>query len=403
MRLAINLVLSLGMLALCTWLVWPNEKEILNLHAKIAELHWVDFRPYLAAYLGLQIIVHLCRSLRWNHLLAPLGVTVPAGPLLAISSVGFMAILAFPVRLGEFVRPGLLRKGGYTTASAALGTVAVERIVDGLIISLLVFVAFFAHRGATSPSWMMATAYGALGLFAAALVFLVFATRRPEPTVRFCLSLTLLPRFAPRIAARIEHMLIDMIRGFASLKDRRSLTLFLVWSVVYWGANGAGVWVLARAFGLPLSLTGAYATMGLVGIGISLPNSPGLVGQFEWFTLLGLSLYLGFDPANKDTPLYAAAATFAIAQHLLQVAWYVAMGALGLATPWVSFDDLWSARKIAPDDAGDHERAAEPLPAPDLPHATARAGGSGNGNGNGKKLAPEPRSTDDPVHAPDRS
>ena len=355
MRLAINLVLSLGMLALCTWLVWPNGDERQGLVAELGKLRWADFRPYLAAYLGLQVVVHLCRSLRWNHLLAPLGVKVPAGPLLAISSVGFMAILAFPARLGEFVRPGLLRKGGYTTASAALGTVAVERIVDGLIISLIVFVAFFAHRGPSSPSWMMITAYVALGVFAAALVFLVFAMRRPEPTVRFCLSLTLLPRFAPRIAALLEHVLLDMIRGFASLKEGRSLALFLGWSVVYWGANGLGVWVLAHAFGLPLSLIGAYATMGLLGIGISLPNSPGLVGQFEWFTLLGLSIYLGFDPRDKATTLYELAFAFALVQHLLQVAWYVAMGALGLATPWVSFHDLWSARKVAPEDGGDGE------------------------------------------------
>jgi hypothetical protein len=397
MRLAINLLLSLGMLALCTWLVWPGAAERVQLQAVIGGLSWADVGPYLAAYLGLQILVHLCRALRWNHLLAPLGVHVPAGPLLAISSVGFMAILALPARLGEFVRPGLLRRGNYTTASAALGTVAVERIVDGLIISLLVFGAFFAHHGPTSPGWMMPTAYAALGVFTVALLFLVFALRRPEGTVRFCLALTLLPRLAPRIAGIIEHRLLEVIRGFSALKHVRSLVLFLVWSMVYWGANGLGVWVLAHAFGLPLSLIGAYATMGLLGVGISLPNSPGLVGQFQWFTLLGLSLYLGFDvgdPATMHSALHARALTFAIAQHLLQVAWYVAMGALGLASPWVSFHDLWSARTVAPDDTA---AAAEPRPPAELPRASVVAGASDD-----LDLAPEPRSTDDPVHAPDR-
>jgi uncharacterized protein (TIRG00374 family) len=380
MRLAINLGLSLAMLALCTWLVWPDADERMHLHDVVATMHWASFAPYLAGWLGLQIVVHLCRSLRWNHLLAPLGVRVPVGPLLAISSVGFMAILALPARLGEFVRPGLLRKGGYTTASAALGTVAVERIVDGLIISLLVFVAFFAHRGPGSPAWMMPTAYAALGVFATALVFLLFALRRPEPTVRFCLALTLLPRFAPRFAHAIEHRLIDMIRGFSALKDVRNLALFMAWSVAYWGLNGLGVWLLAHAFHLELSLVGAYATMGLLGVGISLPNSPGLVGQFQAFTLLGLSLYLDLGTASVYTVRHAYALAFAITQHLLQVAWYVGMGAIGLATPWVSFHDLWSARRAEPD-----------------------AGGDAAPGGDDKKLAPEPRGTDDPAHAPDRS
>jgi hypothetical protein len=71
----------------------------------------------------------------------------------------------------------------------------------------------------------------------------------------------------------------------------------------------------------------------------------------------------------------------------------------------VSFHDLWSARKVAPDDS---EPAAEPLPVAgpvptaELPRATIEAGGSGSAKKD-KKLASESRSTDDPVHAPDRS
>jgi uncharacterized protein (TIRG00374 family) len=396
MRLAINLLLSLGMLALCTWLVWPDSKEATQLQHVVSTLRWADFAPYLAGYLGLQVIIHLCRSLRWNHLLAPLGVKVPAGPLIAISSVGFMAILALPARLGELVRPGLLRKGGYTTAAAALGTVAVERIVDGLIISLLVFCAFFAHRGPGAPGWMMPTAYAALGVFAAALVFLVFAMRRPAPTVAFCMKLTLLPRFAPRLAASIEHKLLDMIRGFAVLRDVRSISLFLAWTIVYWTANGLGLWLLAHAFHLELSLVGAFATMGLLGVGISLPNAPGLVGQFQAFTLLGLSVYLGFDashPTADQAVVYGSALAFAIAQHLLQVAWYVLMGGLGLAPPWVSFHDLWSARKVAADDDA-------PVPVHEVVRAPTRPA---TPSGSTKKLAPEPRTADDAVHASEPS
>jgi uncharacterized membrane protein YbhN (UPF0104 family) len=374
MRLAINLTLSLGMLALCTWLVWPDADARAQLHGVFARMDWAHFGSYLAAYFGLLIVVHVCRSLRWNHLLAPLGVRVPAGPLLAISSVGFMAILALPARLGEFVRPGLLRKGWYLSAWAALGTVAVERIIDGLVISLLVFGAFFAHRGPGSPAWMMLTAYGALALFATALVFLVFALRRPEPTVRFCLTLSLLPRFAPRLAAAIEHWLLDTIRGFAALKDVKNLVLFLIWTTAYWTLNGLGVWVLAQAFDLPLPLVGAYATMGLLGVGLMLPNSPGLVGQFQWFTLLGLSLYLGFDPRESPphTGLYTLAFAFAFTQYLLQVVWYVAMGVLGLASPWVSFHDLWAARKMTPD--SDSSSGGTPAQPADLPRAKIESG-----------------------------
>jgi uncharacterized protein (TIRG00374 family) len=300
--------------------------------------------------------------------LHPIGVWLSPGRLLAISSVGFMAILALPARLGEFVRPGLLRRRGIS-ASAALGTVAVERIVDGLMISLFVFGAFFAIRGPGSPGWMMPTAYLALSVFATALVFLVFAMWRPEATVRTCLRISLLTWLAPRLARVIEDKLLEMIRGFAVLKDRRNLVAFCVWSLVYWIANGLGVWVLARGFGLPLSVTGGLATMGLVAVGISLPNSPGLVGQFQWFTLLGLSLYLGSSVMCEPGPgavcgaLHAQALAFAIANHLIQVIWYVTMGALGLASPWVSFADLRRARRDATEDAAGDAASEKLAPA----------------------------------------
>jgi uncharacterized protein (TIRG00374 family) len=343
MKLAINLALSFGMLALCLWLVWPGAAERHELVLAFERLEWVSFAPYLFGFFGLQIVVHLCRSLRWNHLLAPLGVKIPPGPLLAISSVGFMAILALPARLGEFVRPTLLRRYK-VSGSSGLGTVAVERIVDGLLISLFVFIAFFSLRGPNAQSWMMPTAYTALGVFSAALAFVLFAMWRSEPTVDFCLRISLLPRIAPRISAIIRTKLLDLIRGFSVIRDKKNLIAFVAWSLVYWTCNGLGVWLLTRAFGIPISVMGGMATMALVAIGISLPNAPGLVGQFQWFTLLGLSLYLGPEVLREGSALHPLALAAAITQHLLQVAWYVAMGFLAFATPWVSFSDLRKAR-----------------------------------------------------------
>jgi uncharacterized protein (TIRG00374 family) len=348
MKLAVNLVLSLGMLALCMWLVWPDATVRAQLETALRALDASTFAPYLAAYLGVLVIVHLTRSLRWKYLLAPLGVRIPTGPLLAISSVGFMAILALPARLGEFVRPGLMRKRGIS-ASAALGTVAVERIVDGLLVSLFVFVAFFALRGPQAPGWMMPTAYAAIGVFSLAMIFLVGALKWPEKSVRFWLELSLLPRFAPRIANLIEQKALDMIRGFEVMRDKRNLALFVAYSLVYWVCNGLGVYVLARAFGLPLTLVGGFATMGLVAVGITLPNSPGLVGQFQWFTLLGLSLYLP-GAATKGSAIYGSSFAFANIHYGLQVFWYILCGARGLATKYVSFHDLWDAKKIGDKD-----------------------------------------------------
>jgi uncharacterized protein (TIRG00374 family) len=305
------------------------------------------FAPFLAAHLALVAVTHFCRAWRWNNLLEPIGVRLPPRRLLAISSVGFMAILALPARLGEFVRPALVRKKGEISASAALGTIAVERIIDGLLVSVFVFGALFAIRGPGSPDWMMPTAYAALGIFSAALVFLAFALRWPKKTVHISVSLSMARLVSPRIADKLEEKLLHLISGFLVLKDKRNLVVFVLWSIVYWSANGMSLWVLAHGFGLELSVVGAFATMGLVAVGITLPNSPGLVGQYQYFTLLGLGLYL--DKGAVE----GAGFVFAVALHAIQVIWYMSVGAIAMASSHVSFAEVAAARTLTEDDEDD--------------------------------------------------
>lgn len=337
MKLAINLALSLAMLAVCVWLVWPDDIEQVKSAFRIQRFS--TFWPYLAGYMALLATTHFTRAYRWNYLLAPIGAKQPLGRLMAISTVGFMAILALPARLGEFVRPALIRRQGEISASAALGTVAVERIVDGLLVSLFVFVAFFARRGPGAPDWMMPTAYTALGIFAAAMFFLGFALRWPKATVRFCIRAAFLPRISSRFAAIVEDKLLSMISGFLVLKDWRNLAYFVLWSATYWIANSLSLYVLAGGFDLNLSLFGAFAVTGLVAVGITLPNSPGLIGQYQFFVQLGLTVYLGAEFAESGQAL-----AFALVLHGVQVLWYLGTGALALASKHVSLGLLLKAR-----------------------------------------------------------
>ena len=59
MKLAINLGLSFGMLALCAWLVWPDAVTRHQLEAAFEALEWRSFAPYLFGYIGLLVIVQL--------------------------------------------------------------------------------------------------------------------------------------------------------------------------------------------------------------------------------------------------------------------------------------------------------------------------------------------------------
>lgn len=275
-------------------------------------------------YLLTLAVTHLFRSWRWDYLLRPVGVFIPLRRLLPISSVGFMAILALPIRLGEFVRPYYVAREGHVRMSAALGTVAVERIIDGLMISVLFFGSYLVSAQSVFSPELRAAAWLSLVAFVALTTFLALALLRTDATINLFLKVSLLRRFAPGRAHHIGDKIRSMITGFRVLGDGRNLVMFLGQTVAYWGFNGLGMWVLARYMGLPISLGAAFATMAFTGVVLSLPNAPGLVGQFHAGVKMALSAYLPMAVVNSKGFAYA------VVLHGLQTLWYVGVGALSL-------------------------------------------------------------------------
>jgi len=275
-------------------------------------------------YLATLAVTHLFRSWRWEYLLRPLGVSIPLRRLLPISSVGFMAILALPMRLGEFVRPYYVAREGHVRMSAALGTVAVERIIDGLLISILFFGSYLASAHSGFSRELRLAAWLSLGGFVGLTTFLGLALVRTDQTINLFLRVSLLQRLAPTRAARLSDKIRSMISGFRVLGDLRNLGLFLGQTATYWACNGIGMWILARAMGLPISVGAAFATMAFTGVVLTLPNAPGLVGQFHAGIKMALGAYLPLAMVNSKGLAYA------IVLHGLQTVWYVTAGAISL-------------------------------------------------------------------------
>jgi glycosyltransferase 2 family protein len=271
--------------------------------------------------------VHLFRAWRWKYLLRPIGVKLPFGRLMVISTVGFMAILALPFRLGEFARPYYVVREGHSRMSEVLGTVAVERIVDGLCIAVLLFTTYLfslVRGGHAYGPELAISAWLALIGFVGLTAFLAFALRWPEATIRLVLAVTRMRRLSPRLADKLADKLRALIQGFRALRNPRDMVPFLLQTILYWGANGLGMFLLARLMHLPIPLTGAFAAMAFTGVLITLPNAPGLVGQFHAGILLALAAYL---PAAV---LDSAGGAYAVVLHGIQFIWYIVLGFVAL-------------------------------------------------------------------------
>lgn len=289
----------------------------------------------LALFGLLTALMVLLRALRSHLLLTTLPAQRGLRRNLSASLVGFGAILLFPFRLGELVRPWLLASPKSAPKpclrfSALLGISGVERVLDGLLISLLLLL-ILASLVRPPGVWLYPLLLLVFLLFLGGLLLLRFAVRHPKAAGRLVKRLLFVERLRhtcslfQRLSERLDPLFTGLTQGLTPLKTPRVLVQFFGLSLAYWGSNALSLLVLSRAFGLPLSLTGALCVMGLVVVGIFIPSLPAHMGNYHHFALLGLSLTL------PPSLLSGTGVAFVVTLHGAQLLVYTLMALVGVA------------------------------------------------------------------------
>jgi glycosyltransferase 2 family protein len=292
-----RLGISLAIAAIFVWMLRAGAMPLVPER----EL-WAGLRGWtVAVYVLGWSAVHLVRAARWKLLLAPLA-EVSWRRVLAASFLGFLAILMFPLRTGEVVRPLLIRERGRISAWAAAGTLAAERIVDGLVLSLMLLVALglsmpldpLPERLGDLPirvSIIPSGAYvAALGFTGALLAMFAFHIWR-EPTQRAIERV--LGVLSVPLAVWVSQRLARLAEGLSFLSGVRHSVPFVLATTVYWLLNAACTWLLGWGSGLEdFSFSRACVVTGVLAIfGVLMPNAPGFVGAFQFSLYAGLAVF----------------------------------------------------------------------------------------------------------------
>ena len=276
------------------------------------------------------------RLVRWRLLLrADDGGPLPATPLWHAVAIGFMANNLLPFRAGELVRLLAASRLAGVRFSAALSSVAVERIFDGLSVVGLLSVTLLASDlppdiavGGVSihHAAQVAGVMGAAALVAALLV--VAFPLAAEGVVR-----RLLP--AGALAERIVSLIEGMRHGLSVLRSPALLAGTMVWSLILWLTNGLAFFVAFKAFDIPVGFLGALLLQGILVFGITVQLTPGFVGQFEAAIVAALALYR----VPNDL-----ASSYAIAFHATTFVPIILLGAWSLARTPLALSDLRAPR-----------------------------------------------------------
>jgi uncharacterized protein (TIRG00374 family) len=295
-RLWWRLGISLAIAAFFVWLMRAGAMPLLPSRELLSQVSWWTPIAYVVGW----SVVHVVRAARWQLLLAPIA-EVSLRRVLAASFIGFLAILVLPLRAGEVVRPMMIRQQGRLSAWAAAGTLGAERIVDGFMLSAILFVALqlatplepLPERLGDLPipvAIIPSAAYAALLVFSCALlVMLAFykwkaATRR---VLQWGLG-GISPRLSDWVASRIEHL----AAGLSFLSRWRQSVPFLFMTLVYWLLNAACTWLLAWGVGFAgFGAAQACVVMGVLALGVLMPNAPGFFGAFQFSLYAGLAVF----------------------------------------------------------------------------------------------------------------
>ncbi len=308
---------------LAAFLIWLSLRGIhfAEFADSLRSAHYGWILPVVAVTL----LSHWIRACRWQALIVALPEDTGAGPsgsrisvldLFASVMIGYMVNYAVP-RAGEIARCTHLSTRKKLSFPALLGTVAVERIADLLVLGLglLITLAFVRERlqslfeQLSVPQlpwgWIILTCLIALTLISIGLRLPITASLRrqfSELITKFAGGIKTVYRTPKRWQLIWTTILMWLMYGFMAYIPLLMFDLNETVSLSYWDG-------LAIMF------------IGVLGI---LAPTPGGAGSFHFITILALTSVYGIP--------HSGAAAYAIFIHGAQLILYVALGGAILLT-----------------------------------------------------------------------
>jgi uncharacterized protein (TIRG00374 family) len=274
------------------------------LRSLIANLDW----RWVALAVVCDVLSYVCQGARWRLLLKPLGKLSTLRATQAIYA-GLFTNEILPMRLGELVRAYLVSRWTAAKFVAVIPSMVVERLFDTLWLVV--------GMGLTATLVPLPTdllhAADALGVGAGvAVAVLCYFVLRPAKTQTFSTG-----------RLRFVSSLLDRLSGgLQGITRTREFYLSLAGSLLLLVFQAMSFWLVMLAAGLHLSFWVGVAVYLILRLGTAVPNAPANVGSYQFFTVVGLTLF-GVDKA--------AATGFSLVVFVLLTLPLLALGFLAMA------------------------------------------------------------------------
>lgn len=269
----------------------------------------MDYR--WVALATIMILMHtLARAARWRALFTP---PVPSFDVtLTAMLIGQTMNYLLPARSGDIPRIYWLGEREGQSKARALGTMAVEKVLDLILLVLVLFLVPFWVS--TRPPWLAEATWGVV--IALALLYIglraSLAWQKPLLSRLGWLADRHNVQWWPAMRERLAHV----VEGIEGLRRSHLLWRTVVLSLVAWVWGAAANLATFLALGLPASWPMAFTVSAALRVGIALPSLPASIGVYEGTIVLALGVF-GVD---RETAL-----SYGVLMHLVDFLPPVAM------------------------------------------------------------------------------
>ncbi|MCL7452026.1 MAG: flippase-like domain-containing protein [Anaerolineae bacterium] len=304
----------------------------------VRQVRWSQLTALLAgarmSLLALALLAVLAttavKAIRWHALLPAATPQVRLPRVLRVLFIGQMANTFLP-RLGDIVRTILLGPRATGGMPAVLGTVLVEKALDG-VMGLLVLAGLALWT--PLPTWLRAPLLGLLALTAGLLLMVAWASvdrSRFDP-----LWHRLARRLPAPICGRIEQLVTSFLQGLGLFRSPSRALVALGLS--------SGIWILAMltnvvvlsALKIEAPAWSAWLVVATGYAATFLPTVPAQIGVFEYAAVLSLQ---AADVAPEP------ALAFALVLHLLVQGPPAFLGPIFMAVEGLDWGKLRAAQR----------------------------------------------------------
>lgn len=273
------------------------------------------------------LLIMTMRALRWGVILPKTDCKFYS--LYEIYMTSNLLNIFLPARAGDIFRGCYFGQKYGISKLKAIGTVAAERILDGMTVVGILLLAIMFHN---NSFFVIKLTFVAFVLFFTSffMVLWIYKYNKIDEVCNF-IKKFFKSKKVVNLVDKINPHLHSFLNGFEAFSDGKTMFKLIYYSVFSWAGDCLFVYLLVIAFGIQADFTISMFIVSFIALSTIIPSSSIYVGLYQYAFILALALF-GIDKSQS--------LTIALSQQGVMLIAYFIVAGIFVVQNHISFSDF---------------------------------------------------------------